>query len=191
MTVTIRQFVLTSLAILLLISCNSDGDGGYSEPSNKKNIGGENIVSNNNFDKDLEFAEIVAENSLLEMRLAALTINRSSSDTIKSFAVSLMTDQAMLNNDVQGFAETRGITLTTTLSLKSQKKYDALAGKSAGEFDEAYCAFLVREREEVLTRFKNEAETGNDPELKDWAARKIVALEQHLLAAKGLSDMKE
>ena len=191
MIVNIRKFGLTSLIISVLISCNSDRDVSYHELSKERIVVGENVTSSNNFDDDIEFAKLVAENSMLEMQLAALTIDRSSSDTIKRFAVSLMTDQSIFNSDIREFAERRGITLTNTLSSKSQKKFDVIAGKPAGEFDKAYCAFLVRESEEGVAKFKEEAETGNDPELKDWAARKITTLEQHLVVARGLNETKQ
>lgn len=190
MTVTIQQFTVTALMISLLFSCGVDSDVGYFETANRKNVLAEDLTSSNNFDSDVEFAKLVAENSLLEMQLAALTINRSQSDTIKRLAISLMTDHNILNTDLQQFAERRGVTLPSTLSMKSQMTYEGLAGKAAGEFDKAYRDFLVRERENVLTRFRVQAEMGNDPELKDWAARKIAVLDQHLAAAKALHVTK-
>lgn len=191
MTVKIRKFGMTSLVICFLISCNSDSDVGYRQHSKERIVVRENITSSSSFDDDIEFAKLVAENSMLEMQLAALTIDRSSSDTIKGFAVSLMTDQSIFNSDIREFAERRGITLTNTLSSKSKKKFDAIAGKPAGEFDKAYCAFLVRESEEGVIKFKEEAKSGNDPELKDWAARKVTILEQHLAVARGLNGINE
>ncbi|MBA4053487.1 MAG: hypothetical protein C0490_02125 [Marivirga sp.] len=193
MILKLQQYGWAALLFSLLISCSPDGDVGHVGLANQKSATNkkEDISDTNTLDNDVKFAELVAENGLLEVQLAALSINKSSSDTIKRFAVSMMTDHTVFNSELQQIVELKDITLPHTLSQKSQKKYNELAGKSGHEFDEAYCAFLVRERQEVVLRFKEEAESGNDPELKEWAARKIVALEQLLASAKTLHAHKE
>jgi putative membrane protein len=56
------------------------------------------------------------------------------------------------------------------------------------EFDKAYTDFMVDDHQEDIDDFKKEAEKGNDPEVKSWAADKLSTLEHHLQMAKDAQE---
>lgn len=73
--------------------------------------------------------------------------------------------------------------MPTALSDKNQETYDDLASKTGKDFDDAYCAFMVKDHKDDIGEFKKEADQGKDAELKAWAAGKVATLEHHLQMA--------
>jgi putative membrane protein len=69
--------------------------------------------------------------------------------------------------------------LPANLSDKTQKEISVLKEKKGREFDEAYSKFMVQDHKDDITLFKEEAEKGDDPDVKAWAAKMLSTLERH------------
>lgn len=183
-----RQQWLTAPLFLFLIACNPDGNIDEHEPRQKTfalaKVGEQ--TTRQSLHDDNQFVELIAEKGLLEVQVATLTINKSSSDILKGFAVTMLTDHTIFNSELQEITAAKNRTLPNKLGKINKAQYDELASKSSSEFDEAYCAFVVKDHQEAVLKFKEEIEKGTDPKIRDWAARKIVILEQHLAKAKAL-----
>ena len=119
----------------------------------------------------------------MEVKLGELALTNASSPEIKKFGQSMVDDHGKANLELKGLAEQKQITIPTTLSDKKQEKFDELAKKNGTEFDKAYAEFMVKDHKDDLDAFKKEAEKGNDPDLKAWAAGKVPVLEHHLMMA--------
>ncbi|MFN2425275.1 MAG: DUF4142 domain-containing protein, partial [Candidatus Binatia bacterium] len=50
----------------------------------------------------------------------------------------------------------------------------------AGTFDQAYMQAEVAEHKAAVALFRNEKESGTDPELKEFASEQLPTLEHHL-----------
>jgi putative membrane protein len=143
----------------------------------------------NKAEKDADFAVKAAEASMLETRLAQLAESNASSSEVKSFARGIIADHNKTNEELKRLATQKNITLPASLSDKSQRRYDEIAGKSGREFDESFSDYMVKDHKDCVKNFKDEAEDGNDPELKAFAARTVPTLEHHLAMAEDLEKM--
>ena len=143
----------------------------------------------NKLEKDADFAVKAAEDNMLEIRLAQLAETNASSGEVKSFAKGIIADHNKTNEELQKLAMEKNITLPASLSDKSQKRYDEIAGKTGHEFDETFSDYMVKDHKECVKNFKEEAEDGNDPDIKAFAARNVATLEHHQAMAEDLEKM--
>jgi putative membrane protein len=126
---------------------------------------------------------------MLEVQLAQLALTKATSPKVKEFAQSMVDDHSKANEELKGIAQTKNITLPSTISEEKQKDYDKLAEKSGAEFDKAYSDFMVKDHKDDVDKFKKAAEKCEDPDLKSWAAEKLPVLESHLSMAESMDEV--
>jgi len=139
-------------------------------------------------DDDTEFAVAAADGSMFEVQLGQLALTKASSPKVKEFAQSMVNDHTKANEELKSIAQTKNITLPSTISEEKQKDYDKLAEKSGADFDKAYSEFMVKDHKDDVDQFKKAAEKCEDAEIKSWAAEKLPVLESHLSMAESLED---
>ena len=173
-------FVLLLFSAMFFASCspqNNDSKEVAEEANDEK-------FDDTGLKNDTEFAVTAADGGMLEVELGKLALTNASSEQVKMFADMMVKDHGMANQELKDLASRKNITLPTALSDKSQKSYEDLSKKTGQEFDEEYMSFMVDDHQEDIDAFKKQADKGNDPELKSWAAGKVPTLEQHLEHAK-------
>ena len=60
--------------------------------------------------------------------------------------------------------------------------------KKGRDFDEKYVDLMVKAHKDAVAKLRDEAEDGNDPEIKTWAAGKVPILQRHLEHAQNIQD---
>ena len=184
---TISTLSLALVAILFLSTCNKKDGGDSKEFAEEQN---EEKFEDNKTENDAEFVVEAADGGMFEVQAAELAIKTSPSDEVKKFAQMILKDHSTANTELKAIAEKKNITLPIALSDDKQKKYDDLADKAGEEFDKAYCKLMVDDHEKDVKEFKKQAEKGEDPELKSWAAEKVPTLEHHLVTAEEMEDKR-
>jgi putative membrane protein len=133
---------------------------------------------------DTDFAIEAADGGLLEVKLGELAQSNASLDVVKKFGKTMIEDHRKANGELRVLASKKNITIPLSLSEKNQKRYDDLSKKTGKDFDQAYTDFMVDDHQDDVDAFKDEAEKGNDADVKSWAAGKVGTLEHHLQMAK-------
>ncbi len=178
--------LLFAACFFALVSCATKTDQDDSkEVAEEQN---EAKFDDTNLDDDTEFAVAAADGSMLEVQLGQLALTKASSPKVKEFAQSMVDDHSKANEELKSLAQTKNITLPSTISEEKQKDYDKLAEKSGADFDKAYSEFMVKDHKDDVDQFKKAAEKCEDAEIKSWAAEKLPVLENHLSMAESLED---
>jgi putative membrane protein len=133
---------------------------------------------------DTKFAVNAADGGMLEVKLGELAQTKATSQDVKDLGKMLVDEHTKANAELSAIAAQKNISLPATLSEDCQKTYDDLAAKSGDEFDKAFAKHMVKDHNDDIDAFKKQAEKGDDPDLKSWAAGKISTLEHHLEMAK-------
>ncbi|HEY5823803.1 MAG TPA: DUF4142 domain-containing protein [Cyclobacteriaceae bacterium] len=178
--------LLFAACFFALVSCATKTDQDDSkEVAEEQN---EAKFDDTNLDDDTEFAVAAADGSMFEVQLGQLALTKASSPKVKAFAQSMVDDHTKANEELKSLAQTKNITLPSTISEEKQKDYDKLAEKSGADFDKAYSEFMVKDHKDDVDQFKKAAEKCEDAEIKSWAAEKLPVLESHLSMAESLED---
>jgi putative membrane protein len=184
-TITTLSFAL--ITGMFLSACNPKDSGDSKDFAEEQN---EEKFDDNKVENDAEFVVDAADGGMLEVQLAELAIKNAASEEVKKYAQMIAKDHSKTNTELKTLAEKKNITLPIALSDKAQKKYDDLADKTGEDFDKAYCKAMVDDHEADIKEFKRQAEKGEDPELKSWAAEKVTTLEYHLATAEEMEDKR-
>lgn len=134
--------------------------------------------------KDADFAVKAASGGMMEVELGNLAMTNGSSQQVKDFGQSMVSDHSKANDELKTLAASKNITLPTTPNADMQKKIDDLKKKQGRDFDKAYIDLMVDDHNEDVDDFQKEGDKGNDPDLKSWAAGKVPVLQHHLQMAK-------
>jgi len=169
-----------------LVSCgtknNQDDSKDVAEEQNEQKF------EDTKIEDDTEFAVAAADGGMLEVQLGQLALTKATSPKVKEFAQSMVDDHSKANDELKSLAQTKNITLPSTLSEEKQKDYNDLAEKSGDDFDKAYSDYMVKDHKDDLDAFKKAAENAEDADIKTWAANKVPVLEHHLSMAETMED---
>jgi putative membrane protein len=172
----IVSFLMSAL-MLTLVSCGTkDGREDSTEVAEDQN----EEQLDNKTEKDADFAVEAADAGLLEVQMSTLALTKASSPQVKQFAQTMVNDHTKAHNELEALAQQKNITLPTVMGDQHQRKYDNCKDKTGAEFDKEYMDLMVKEHKQAINKFEDQAEDGNDPEIKTWASGKLAVLRQHL-----------
>jgi putative membrane protein len=66
--------------------------------------------------------------------------------------------------------------------------YERLSKLSGADFDRAYARAMVKDHEKDIAAFQKEAESGADPQIRQFAAQTLPTLQSHLQEAKQMEQ---
>jgi hypothetical protein len=107
-------------------------------------------------------------------------LNMSESDDVKQFGQKMVEDHTQLGEQIKPIAQHLGVQEPKGPSKKDKQLIAKLEGLSGPQFDEAYIQAMVRDHKQNLKEFKNEAETAQNPALKQTAQQGAGVISQHL-----------
>ena len=136
-----------------------------------------------------EFVKKVAISDMMEVQSSELALSRQPDADTKPFAEKMVKDHQQTSKDLKGLVESGKVkaTLPTALDAEHQKKLEELKSKSGKEFDRAYDQMQLQAHEEAVALFEQYSQSGDNPDLKSWAAKTLLHLKEHLAMAKTLS----
>ena len=129
------------------------------------------------------FMKKAAQGGFAEVQMGEVATDRASSPQVKRFGQRMVDDHSKANNELKNIASQKGETLPTTVSAKNRDVIDRLSKLSGTEFDRTYMQYMVDDHKEDAEEFKREADSGNDPQVKAFAAKTVPFLEGHLKMA--------
>jgi putative membrane protein len=173
--------ILMWALMLIFVACgNKDGREDSTEAAEDQN---EEKFENSKPDDDTEFVVEAADDGLLEVQLGTLALTKAASPEVKQFAQMMVDDHTKANNELKALAQQKNISLTGVLGNENKRKYDNFNEKTGTDFDKEYMDRMVKDHREVINEFEEQAEDGNDAELKSWANGKLTVLRHHLEVA--------
>ena len=140
---------------------------------------------------DKAFVMKAAQGGMTEVQLGQLAADKGTSQDVKDFGAKMVTDHGKANDELKSIANSKGITLPGKLDSKHQAMVDKLNGLSGAGFDKVYVATMVTAHTKDNALFSKEASSGQDPDIKAFAAKTDEMVKMHLSIIQGIqSKMK-
>jgi len=136
---------------------------------------------------DKKFLRDAAMGGLEEVELGKLAAEKGGIDAIKQFGQKMVDDHTKAGEDLKQVASAENINIPDALDAKHQARIDKLSKLSGAAFDRAYIKDQVKDHEQDVREFQNDAQNGNDTAVKEFASRNLPTLQQHLTMAKDLN----
>jgi putative membrane protein len=140
---------------------------------------------------DKKFVRDAAEGGLAEVELGKLATEKASSEEVKKFGQRMQDDHSKANDELKQLASSKGISLPEELSAKDKALKDRLSNLSGAQFDKVYMNNMVADHKKDVAEFAKESKSGNDSDVKQFAAKTLPTLKDHLKEAEGIAPSKK
>jgi putative membrane protein len=136
---------------------------------------------------DLQFATTASMANLYEIQAGELAKTKATGAKYKEFAETMFKQHTEIGDSYKPIAEKQGLPMPTQLDGQFATLYAALSSAAAGAaFDALYKSQMIQTHTDAKQLFTTEKDTGQDPELKAFAAKWLPTVEHHLEMAKAL-----
>ncbi|HVL58023.1 MAG TPA: DUF4142 domain-containing protein [Burkholderiaceae bacterium] len=132
---------------------------------------------------DRRFVEEAARSGTAEVLASQMALHRASSPAVQQFAQRMIADHAMINDQLRMLAQSRGIELPARLDDRRARQLEQLNTVMGPPFDRMFVELQVRGHQKAVELFRQQAEQGRDPQLRQLAQTGLPALQQHLQIA--------
>lgn len=136
---------------------------------------------------DKSFVKRAADQNATDVELAKLAEEKGSSDAVKEFGKRVVEDHQKDNPALATAAAKVNVDVPTELPHSAKKTRDKLAKLSGPDFDRAYAKLMLNEQKDNVQLFTQEAQVGQIPEVKGYAAKTLPTVEQHKKMAEELT----
>ncbi len=136
---------------------------------------------------DKKFVKDAALGGMTEVELGKLATQKASSDAVKQFAQKMVDDHTKANDQLNEIAGKENINVPDSLDSKHQSRINKLSKLSGPDFDKAYIRDQIKDHQSDVSDFKNEAQYGSDPNIKQFASNTLPTLQEHLSTVKDLN----
>jgi putative membrane protein len=135
---------------------------------------------------DKTFVEKAAQASIAEIDLGELAQEKAQSDEVKQFAQRMVQDHGQANEQLEEIAKNKGAVIPTEAGEEHSKVRAELGELEGEEFDQRYMAAMAEEHQKAVDLFQQQAEQGEDEELKSFAQQTLPTLKEHLSMAQSM-----
>jgi putative membrane protein len=135
-----------------------------------------------------EFVDKVAISDMFEVQAGQLALAKAPDADTKPFAEKMVTDHQKTSSELKSLIDGGKVKakLPTALDSTHQKMLDDLKAKDGKAFDQAHDQSQLKGHQDAVALFESYAKGGDDPELKQWAAKTLPHLKEHLSMAQKL-----
>jgi putative membrane protein len=132
---------------------------------------------------DQEFMMNTAKAGLAEVELGKLAVQNAASAQVKRFGQKMVDDHSKKNEELKALAGSKNVVLPSELDAQDKAMRDQLAATTGDAFDREYMTMMVAGHRKVVESFRAEAASGQDADLKNWVAKTLPGVEEHLKLA--------
>jgi len=138
---------------------------------------------------DKHFLERAARESRAEVELGELARQKGMRDEVKSFAARMVEDHGRAAEEIARIAEARGVQLPAQTDRDLREDVKGMKDLVGPEFDRAYMKRMLDAHEKSLELFREQAKSAEDPDVRAFAKRQLLAMEGHYDAALGTQGL--
>ena len=133
---------------------------------------------------DHRFAMEAASGGMAEVKLGKLAQEKANSQKVKEFGQKMVDDHSKAAEDLKSVAQQQGLKLPDEMSKQDQATYNRLSKLQGEQFDRAYERTMLTDHQKDIAAFEKEANNGRNEALKQYAARTLPTLKEHLKEAR-------
>jgi putative membrane protein len=138
-----------------------------------------------------DFVKEVAMSDMTEIAASKIGQERGNAEE-KAFARQMITDHTKTSSELKQLVSSGDVKaeIPSALDSSSQSKVDKLKNAKPENFSSDFDSMQVSAHKDAVSLFERYAKGGDNPKLKDWAAKTVPHLRHHLEMAQGLGKKK-
>jgi putative membrane protein len=139
---------------------------------------------------DKAFVKKALEGSMSEVEMGKLALQKSNDDQVKQFAQKMVDDHGKMVDQMKPVAEQMGVKVPDGPSKGQMKSMDKMKALSGDAFDQAYIKDMVKDHKKDDSEFKQEAQSTQNPQLKQLVSEADQTIESHLQQIQQIAQTK-
>jgi putative membrane protein len=135
---------------------------------------------------DRKFVQMSADMGAREVQFSERAKTKAQSKEVQQYAAEMIEHHGQTNSELMKLAERFHASGGPPYKRQDQgvkKAVAELAALDGGQFDQRYMEAMVNDHRQSIKLFERQAKSGNDPELKAFAAQTLPKLKKHLAEA--------
>lgn len=134
-----------------------------------------------------DFVKTAAMSDMFEIQSSKIAQDKGNAAE-KSFAAQMIADHTKTSDQLKALVTSKGLDVMppTALDSSHQGKLDKLKKESGKDFSSDFNSIQVSAHKDAVSLFERYAKSGDNPDLKAWAAQTLPALQHHLDMAQKL-----
>lgn len=140
---------------------------------------------------DKQFLKSAGESTLCALEFSSAVKNRTPTVTVRAYAESVIDDNHQIRQILLHLASEKGVTLATDLNAMQNDKRMQLDRTPPAQLDEQYSRLMASQVQSTINQFRQEAASGADPLVKDFARKTLTRLQGELDQARQIVDASQ
>jgi putative membrane protein len=133
---------------------------------------------------DMTFMKTLAQGDMAEVDAGRLASEKGSEARVRDFGQQMVTDHAENSEQLRALARSLNVQLPTRADSEQAAEKARLSGEDGSRFDADYMKDQVQDHEKTVELVQNEINTGQDPNVKQFAQKTLPVIKHHLALAK-------
>lgn len=130
---------------------------------------------------DRQFIIDAAQGGMAEVSLGQMAVERATTNAVKQYGQRMVQEHTKANTELLRIASQKGVTPPRDMGPKYRAAMDRLSQLPREAFDQAYISEAgINGHLESLAVFQRQAQLGQDPDLKAFAAKTLPTVQNHL-----------
>lgn len=189
-----KRVALTTMGMSVLLlgaACATQPNSGTAnnepivktEPAKAPSDAGDKVVTGG----DLAFMNDAAPGGMAEVELGQMAAKQAQSNEVKQFGARMAADHTKAGDELKQLASQKKVTLPAEMTPKQKEAMEKLAQLKGADFDRAYVMEMVADHEKDVTAFDATAKGATDADVKNYAAKTLPTLKEHLKMIQGIA----
>ena len=184
---TMRVFGILGAALFLIIAgCQQTGQNVQAAREANTDTGDRTKAVLNDAEKN--FLKKAEEVDIRQRNVGRVMLEKSQNKDVKDYAQMLVDDHSKNLRDVVDLMNQKGMAQPKDLPEVKHEAVDKLNAMSGPELDREFVKMMLDDHQKDVSEFRNEANTAQDKDVKDYATRTVSMLEKHLQKAEELQS---
>ena len=128
---------------------------------------------------DKLFVVRAADGNMAEVMTSQMALKKAANGEVKQVAQTLIQEHGQAQTELTQLAQQKGVTLPPTVGPTHQVVGAALAKTSGAKFDQTFMGAQVEDHENTIALFQQEIASGQDADVKAYAAKYLPKIVGH------------
>lgn len=139
--------------------------------------------------KDKSFMIKAAEAGNAEVAASKVALEKSSNPDVKDFAQKMIEQHTQVGDQLKQLASSKDVSLPSEPTVPQRAKIAVLGKLSGATFDKRYASMIgVSAHQDAVKLFQKASASAQDPDVKNFAAKTLPGLQEHLQMATELKS---
>src|SRR5262249_24386428 len=132
---------------------------------------------------DRNFMKKAEDTNIKLQNLGRVIMQRAENSEVRDYAKMLVDDHTKDLHKVVELMEGKGIHQPKNMPEVEHEALAKLNGLTGAELDRAFVDTMIKDHEKAVAEYTKEETSGEDPAVRDYAARTLLMLQKHLQKA--------